>query len=85
MHTLREIGREVNVSELFAAIEALKAPSYIVEFVKQLNLRTGTAPPERNNTNAARDNSAPLVVAASELQTGALVPPRVVNLLADLM
>jgi hypothetical protein len=87
MHTLRDIGREVNVNELISAIESLKAPSYIVEFVKQLNQEgTGTVPPEHNNTNApVPESAALLIVNTSEAQSSALVPPRVVNLLGDFM
>jgi hypothetical protein len=85
MHTLRDIGREVNVNELISAIESLKAPSYIVEFVKQLN-QEGTVPPEHNNTNApVPESAALLIVNTSEAQSSALVPPRVVNLLGDFM
>lgn len=67
MHTLREIGEHVVVSDLFSAIESLKAPSYIVEFIRQLNsgtaLNTGAGESaEQNNTNVVRESSAPVAV-----------------------
>ncbi len=85
MHTLREIGEHVVVAELFAAIESLKAPNYICEFIKQLSSEyVMSVAVTDNNTNVLpRESSAPLTVNGN--QSSALVPPRVVNLLDSLM
>ncbi len=87
MHTLREIGEHVVVSELFSAIEGLKAPSYIVEFIRQLNSDTSnntntlnhdhaTASTEHTDSHTAstvRESSAPMAVTHTATSTSLAV------------